>query len=111
MNVATRITMATAVVVAIASLTYAVFDLRTRRLERRTALERETRAVATALRFSIEGQPAMVRAPGEMASKELQRAGGGWKVTVLSAARASGPVTQDASEAQLRRLNAMILVP
>lgn len=103
--------MATAVVVAIASLTYATFDLRTRRVERRNALEREARAVATALRFTIEGQPSMVRAPGETASKELQRAGGGWKVTVLSAARASGPVTQDASEAQLRRLNAMILVP
>lgn len=108
MKVATRITMATAVVVAIASLMYAVFDLRTRRIERRAAIEREARSVATALRYTIEGQPAMQR--GE-SIKELQRAGGGWKVTVLPAAMAQGRMVADASEAQIRRLNAMLLVP
>ena len=111
MKVATRITMATAVVVAIASLSYAVLDLRTRRVERRAALEREARAVATALRFDIETQPALFRTPSEATMRELMRAAGGWKVTVLPATRSSTPAAEDATDAQLRRLNAMILVP
>jgi len=111
MKVATRITMATAVVVALASLSYAVLDLRTRRTERRGTLEREARAVASALRFDIEAQPSAFRAPSDAALRELQRAAGGWKVTVLWSARRSTLPDDDATAAQLRRLNAMVQVP
>ncbi|MFN0248960.1 MAG: sensor histidine kinase [Kofleriaceae bacterium] len=54
MKVATRITVATAVVVAIASATYAAFDLRARVAERGAAVEREARAVVSTLRVSLE---------------------------------------------------------
>ena len=54
MKVATRITVATAVVVAIASATYALFDLRARVAERAAAVEREARAVVNTLRVSLE---------------------------------------------------------
>jgi signal transduction histidine kinase len=110
MKVATRITMATALVVALASITYAFFDLRTRRTERRAALEREARAVAAALRFDLESQPSLFRALTETTQRDLSRAAGGWKVTVLPSAKTSTR-PNDASDAQLRRLNAMILVP
>jgi signal transduction histidine kinase len=110
-KVATRITMATALVVALASASYAVLDLRTRRTERRATLEREARAVATALRFDIEAAPSAFRAPSEATMRDLQRAAGGWKVTVLPSARRAGAPDAGATAAQLRRLNAMVLVP
>jgi signal transduction histidine kinase len=111
MKVATRITMVTALVVALTSLSYAFVDLRARRTERRAALEREARAVATALRFDIEAQPALFRAPSEATLRDLSRAAVGWKVTVLPSARATARPGLDATEAQLRRLHAMTLVP
>jgi signal transduction histidine kinase len=111
MKVATRITMATAVVVALASVSYAFFDMRSRRDERRLALDREARAMAAALRFELEAQPSVFRAMTEAALRDLSRAAGGWKVTVLPSARAQAPASADGTAAQLRRLNAMILVP
>ncbi|HEU4734490.1 MAG TPA: ATP-binding protein [Kofleriaceae bacterium] len=111
MKVATRITMATAVVVALVSASYAFFDLRSRRSERRAALEREARAVATALRFDVETQPSAFRAPTEATLRDLTRAAGGWKVLVLPSTRASTQPVGDETIAQIRRLNAMILVP
>lgn len=111
MKVATRITMATAAVVALASVSYAFLDLRTRRTERRAALEREARAVATVLRYDIEAMPSAFRAPSEATLRELSRAAGGWKVTVLPRALQSAAPGDGATRAQLRRLNAMVLVP
>jgi signal transduction histidine kinase len=111
MKVATRITMATAVVVLLASALYAYFDLRSRRVERRAAIEREARTVATALRFDVEAQPSVFRVPTETALRDLQRAAGGWRVTVLQTPRGSARPSVDATDAQLRRLNAMVLVP
>jgi len=111
MKVATRITAATAVVVALASASYALIDLETRRTERRAALEREARAVATALRYAIEALPSLFRAPSDATMRELSRAAGGWKVTVLPGARLGAPPGDDATLPQLRRLNAMVLVP
>ena len=114
MKVATRITMATALVVALASMSYALFDLRSRRDERRFALEREARAVAATLRFEIEAQPAIFRAPSEATLRDLTRAAGGWRVVILPSARAATPVAAAVtaeSDAQRRRLNAMLLVP
>jgi len=53
-KVATRITVATAVVVAIASATYAFYDLRRRVGERAATLDREARALAGTVRVSLE---------------------------------------------------------
>src|SRR5689334_24911038 len=108
MKVATRFTMATALVVALASLSYAFFDLRSRRYERRAALEREARAVATALRYYIETQPSAFRAPSEAMLRDLSRSASGWKVTVLPSARGTARPPADATDAQLRRMNAMV---
>jgi signal transduction histidine kinase len=58
MKVATRITVATAVVVALASAAYAYFDLRARLDERRAATEREARALVATVRLAIETQVA-----------------------------------------------------
>jgi signal transduction histidine kinase len=110
-KVATRITVATALVVVIASVSYAVFDLRSRRDERRLSLEREARAVATTLRFEAEAQPSVYRVPSEATLRELSRAAAGWKVMVIPSVRGVAALTVDATEAQRRRLNAMIQVP
>src|SRR3954462_4198271 len=109
MKVATRITMATAVVVALASMSYAFFDLRSRRDERRLALDREARAGAATLRFELEAQPTVLRALTETVLRDLSSASGGWKVAVIPSARASASIATDGTTAQLRRLNAMIL--
>jgi signal transduction histidine kinase len=101
MNVATRITVATAVVVALASASYAFFDLRSRSAERRAGLEREGRAVAATLRVQLEGQPQ--RTPPLVVS--------GWKITVLPRTRAVETPGADASVAQLRRLRTLLDVP
>ena len=111
MKVATRITVATALVVALVSASYALFDLRSRRSERRAALEREARAVATGMRFYVESQPSVFRAPSESAMRDLTRAAAGWRVAVLPSTRVSTRPQPDETEAQLRRLNAMVLVP
>ncbi|MBL0221052.1 MAG: HAMP domain-containing protein [Myxococcales bacterium] len=73
MKVATRITVATAVVVALASATYAIFDLRARVAERRGALEREGRSVAGTLRASLEGQAAVDSRDARYRADQLQR--------------------------------------
>jgi signal transduction histidine kinase len=52
-KVATRITAATAVVVALAAAAYAGFDLRARSAEKRAILEREARAVASTVKQSL----------------------------------------------------------
>jgi signal transduction histidine kinase len=111
LKVATRITMATALVVALAAASYAFFDLRSRRSERGAALEREARAVAMALRFDVEAQPSAFRTPNEATLRDLTRAAGGWKVTVLPSTRGAAQPATDVTEAQNRRLNAMVLVP
>lgn len=111
MNVATRITVATAVVVVIASTSYALFDLRSRRDERRLAIDREARAVATTLRFGVEAQPAAARAPSDAMLRDLSRAAVGWKVMVIPSARGAAPSAIEVTEAQRRRLNAMIQLP
>lgn len=101
MNVATRITVATAVVVALASAAYAFFDLRSRSTERRVGLEREGRAVATMLRANLESQP----------SRAVPQTVSGWKVAVLPRSRANDPSGVEASDAQIRRLRTLLDVP
>ena len=82
MKVATRITAATAVVVALAAAAYAGFDLRARGADKRAAFEREANAVATTLRVSVEGTP-LFKAPSQVA--------GGWRVVIVPRARATDP--------------------
>ncbi|HEX2690528.1 MAG TPA: HAMP domain-containing sensor histidine kinase [Kofleriaceae bacterium] len=111
MKVATRITMATALVATLASVSYAILDLRSRRTERRAALEREARTVAMALRFDVEAEPSAFRAPSDAMLRDLMRAAGGWKVAVLPSTRGAAPPAVDATDAQIRRLNTMVQVP
>jgi len=56
MKVATRITVATAIVVALAAAAYAWFDLRARLDERRADTEREARSLIGTVRLGIETQ-------------------------------------------------------
>jgi len=109
-KVATRITMATALVVALGSATWAFFDLRSRSGERRAALEREARAVATALRFDVEAQLSAFRSGSDAALRDLSRAAVGWKVSILQSTRTSAPPSGAERDTQVRRLNAMVLL-
>lgn len=86
MNVATRITVATAVVVALASAGYALVDLRARRAERMEQLGREARAVAGTLRMTLESQSSAFRIPSEAQRRGLEAASG-WKVEVVPRSR------------------------
>ncbi len=72
-KVATRITVATAVVVAIASAGYAFFDLRARTSERRMAMEREAKALANTLRTSLEVQEVSDEREARFRAEQLQR--------------------------------------
>ena len=105
MNVGTRITVATAMVVAIGSAGWASFDLRSRANERRAALEREARAVSTALRLSVESQLAVFRGGSDAALRDLGRATVGWKVGVLIGPRSA---SEEDGPGQVRRLGAML---
>jgi signal transduction histidine kinase len=110
-KVATRITVATAVVVALASATYAYFDLRARRTERIGQLEREARAVAGTLRLNLEQQGSAFRIPSDAQRRDLERATGGWRVKVVPRTRKDEPPTDDLSERELGWLRAMIELP
>lgn len=113
MKVGTRITVATAVVVALASAVYAVFDLRAHAAERHAAFEREARAVASTLRANLEAPAAAWRPPSDAQQRELARASG-WKVVVIPRARVADadsdslPLTE---KRQLRWLKVLVDVP
>lgn len=109
MRVATRMTVASAVVMALAATVYAVFDLRHRSAERWGAMEGEARSVAAALRPVLEGSVAM-RGPDPALLTDLGRTTG-WQVTVLMRSRAGLPPDEKATEAQLRRLRILMDVP
>src|SRR5689334_8523331 len=111
MKVATRITVATAVVVAIASSGYALFDLRERTSERRIAIEREARAIASTLRMALETQASAFRVPGDAQLRELGRDSGGWRITVLPRELATSLPSATTTGPQLRRLRTLLDVP
>ena len=73
MKVATRITVATAVVVALASAIYAFYDLRGRVAERRQALEREAKSVAGTLRATLETQAGVDARDARYRADQLQK--------------------------------------
>ncbi|HEU4610463.1 MAG TPA: HAMP domain-containing protein, partial [Kofleriaceae bacterium] len=106
MKVATRITVATAVVVALASAAYAYFDLRARRSERVAQLEREARTVAGVLRATIKAQPSAFRAPSDAQLQQWRRSTG-WTVTLWPLALAESADQRP----QVLALRTMIEVP
>jgi signal transduction histidine kinase len=108
-KVATRITAATAVVVALACAAYAFFDLRSRSAERKDALEREARAVASSLRVQLESQAGGSRGPNDAQLRDLSRAG--WKVTVVPRARAGESSPPDLAPWERSWLRTMLDVP
>jgi signal transduction histidine kinase len=110
MKVATRITVATTIVVAIASSGYALFDLRERTSERRMAIEREARAIASTVRLALESQASAFRLPSDAQLRELGRESG-WRVTVVPRELATSLPSATVSAAQLRRLRTLIDVP
>jgi signal transduction histidine kinase len=110
-NVATRITVATAVVVALASGTYAYFDLRARHAERLEQLDREARAVAGTLRLGLEAQSAAPRIPNEAQRRDLERASGGWRIKIVPRTRLDEPVASELSARELGWLRALTEVP
>ena len=111
MKVATRITVGTAVVVMFASAIYSVFDLRERSAERHATVEREARAVASTLRWTLEASASAFRAPSE-AQLDGMSARTGWRVTVLPRERAHDPAAgRSASSAQLQLLQTMVDLP
>lgn len=110
MKVATRITVATAVVVAIAAAAYALMDLRERGADRRLAVEREARAIATTLRVALEA-PARPKIPDETELRELGRATGGWRVQIVPSESAADTASTVYSEGQLKRLRQLLDAP
>jgi signal transduction histidine kinase len=108
-KVATRITVATAVVVMLASAAYAYFDLRDRATERRAALQDEARAVAGTLRFSLEAQASAFRAPSDAQLRDLSRSTAGWRVSVIP--RAAAETGVGISPRQLGWLRTLLDVP
>jgi len=107
MKVATRITAATAVAVALAAGTYAFFDLRSRTGERRNTLEREARSVALVLRAAVEAQTTAFRMPTDVQLKALASATNGWELVVLPRTRAS-EIGDATSAPRFVRLRAVI---
>jgi signal transduction histidine kinase len=89
-KVATRITVATAVVVALASAAYAYFDLRARKTERVEMLEREAKGIAGVLRTTLEAQGSAFRVPSD-AQLERWRSQTGWNVLVVPREAANNP--------------------
>jgi len=110
-KVATRITVATAVVVALASAAYAYFDMRGRRTERLEQLEREARAVAGTLRLILEVQGSAFRIPSDTQRRDLERATGGWRVKVVPRIRKDEFPSIELSDRELGWLRALIDTP
>lgn len=110
-KVATRITVATAVVVALASAGYAYFDMRGRRTERLEQLEREARAVAGALRMTLEARGSAFRIPSDQQLRDLESATGGWRVEVVPRARKDAPASGDIDDRELGWLRALVELP
>ncbi len=113
MKVATRITAATSVVVAIASAGYAAFDLRDRVAERRMAVEREARAVAHTIRVPIEAVAARDQRDAKYRADQLQREIEAIEKVIADAPTGTDPVTQrplgtPAQQRQLEQLRAAV---
>ncbi|NVB76952.1 MAG: HAMP domain-containing protein [Kofleriaceae bacterium] len=111
MKVATRITVATAVVVALASAAYAYFDLRARRAERIEQLEREARSVAGALRWNVESTSSGSRIVSDLQLAALERSTNGWTLKVVPRTRKNEPASPELTTRELGWLNTLLEVP
>jgi signal transduction histidine kinase len=109
-RVATRITVASAVVMALATSGFEVYDLRHRAEERWNAMEGEARAVAAALRPMLEAGVSATRGADPALLADLSRATG-WQITLLPRGYAARSPDGNASDAQLRRLRILLEVP
>lgn len=104
MRVGTRITAATSVLVAVSLAVFGIWDLRRQAQERRTEQIAQARAVARALRATIEGQGAREAvARADTLSERLSRSGSGWRVEVVPASVANQP-----SDPRSRRVRSII---
>src|SRR3569832_2526046 len=83
MKVATRITVATAVVVLIATTIYTAFDLRSRVAERRATLEHEAKGLAQTLRATFEVSASAFRPPRDAVLEIMSASSGGWLFSVF----------------------------
>jgi signal transduction histidine kinase len=111
MNVATRITVTTAVVVAVASAGYAAIDLGSRTALRRVSTEVEARAVASTLRLALEAPAPGFRTPSQEALASLSRASGGWAISVIPRELETARPSATLSAGQITRLRALIDLP
>ena len=112
MKVATRITMATAVVAAMASGVYAYVDLRMRATARRSQLESEALSVAFAVRGGLEaaGPQAMRNGPAAIA-RDFAKGNVGWRVTVVPRTLAGNGEAPGVTSAQLARMRSQLESP
>jgi signal transduction histidine kinase len=110
MNVATRMTIATAVVVALASAGYAAYDLRDRRAERVKQLGQEARSVAGTVRYQLENQTSAFNEPGEDWLKEIRQKST-WVVKVAPRARKDLPPGPDFDKIEIAWLRTMVDSP
>ncbi len=112
MKVATRITMATAVVAALASGLYAYVDVRTRATARRQELEGEARSVALAVRASLEAAgPAAIRGAPDALAQSLAKGNLRWRVTVVPRSLSGAGEGPGISSAQLGRMRTQLEAP
>ena len=95
---------------ALATTVYAIYDLRHRGDERWSQLESEARAVAAALRPTLELEAAAPRGPDPALLTDLGRVTG-WQLVVLPRSQAALPPGDGVTEAQLRRLRTLLEVP
>ncbi|HEX5062130.1 MAG TPA: HAMP domain-containing sensor histidine kinase [Kofleriaceae bacterium] len=100
MKVATRITVATAVVVALASAAYAYFDLRARKAERVSSLAGEAKSMAAVLRPQLEQQVSAFRYPSDEQYKQWLKTTG-WTIDVVPV-RATTPADMSRQAGWLR---------
>jgi signal transduction histidine kinase len=107
-KVATRITVATAVVVAIAAAAYAAMDLRERGIDRRAAIEREAKSLSNTIRVALEAAHGK---PNDAELRELGRATGGWRVVLVPSEAAAEPTSAVYSDNQLKRLRQLLDAP
>lgn len=106
MNVATRITVATAGAVAIAAAAYALVDLQGRAVERRQLVDREARVLANSLRVALEAPAESFQQPDD---DKLSRASG-WRVQFIPRELRMALPSVEVTATQLKHLR-MLLEP
>ncbi len=111
-KVALRLTLATGVFVLVASSAYAFFDVRGRSRERRSAMEREAKAVAASLQVGLEHIPETVlRAPPASLVADLNRSVNNWRIDVVVQDRAGVETGNRETDRQNRWMRSFLEIP